>query len=55
MLNRLISVLVNDEGQDLTEFGLLGAFISVVSVLTLQEIGPVVENLYANVQKALLQ
>ena len=55
MLKRFVSILVGEEGQDLTEFGLLGAFISIVSILTIQHIGPVVDNLYANLQKALLQ
>lgn len=55
MLKRFVSFFVKDEGQDVTEFGLLGAFISVVSIITIQEIGPVLENLYASFQKALLQ
>jgi Flp pilus assembly pilin Flp len=55
VIKRFVSRFVDERGQDTTEFGLLGAFISVVSILAVQEIGPVVENLYDNVQKALLQ
>lgn len=38
-----------DEGQDVVEYGLLAAFISIAAVLTLSLIGPLVDNLYQEV------
>ena len=44
--------LHEDDGQDLTEYGLLAAFISVVAVITVRNIGPLVDALYQVVQDA---
>ena len=45
-------LLRRQEGQDLTEYGTLAAFISIVSVLTVRNIGPLVDALYQLVQAA---
>ncbi len=44
--------LKNEEGQDLTEYGLLAAFISIVAVITIKAIGPFVTDLYQKVKDA---
>ena len=53
MLAHLVSTLRRDDGQDLIEYGLLGAFISVVTVVALQAIGPLVNDLYVTIQNAI--
>jgi Flp pilus assembly pilin Flp len=45
--------LREDKGQDMVEYGLLAAFISIVAILALQAIGPLVRTVYENVQAAL--
>jgi Flp pilus assembly pilin Flp len=42
----------DDEGQDVIEYGLLAAFISIVALLTLKAIGPLVNGLYEKVRAA---
>jgi Flp pilus assembly pilin Flp len=50
--NLIARFVREEEGQDIIEYSLLGAFISVVAWLTLQNIGQDVENMYSDVQKA---
>jgi Flp pilus assembly pilin Flp len=45
--------LRDDEGQDMVEYGLLGAFISIVAIAALRAIGPLVNAIYVNIQNAL--
>ena len=45
--------LHEDKGQDMVEYGLLAAFISIVAIIALQAIGPLVRTVYENVQAAL--
>lgn len=53
-LYSLISRIIDrDEGQDLIEYGLLGAFISIVSLVAIRAIGPLVNALYVTLQGAL--
>ena len=42
-----------EDGQDMVEYGLLAAFISIVAIATLRAIGPLVNQVYVNVQNAL--
>jgi pilus assembly protein Flp/PilA len=45
---------VRDEsGQDMTEYGLLAALLSVVAIAALQNIGPLVAGVYAVIQTAM--
>jgi len=53
MLTHLVSLLRRDEGQDLIEYGLLGAFISIVSLVAIQAIGPLIDDLYVAIQNAI--
>ena len=43
----------DDEGQDMVEYGLLAALISIAAVLVVQAIGPLVSDLYVRVKDAL--
>lgn len=45
--------LREDKGQDMVEYGLLAAFISIVAIAALQAIGPLVNAVYTAVQNAL--
>ena len=50
MLRRLFH---DEQGQDMIEYALLGSFISIVSILTIQAIGPLVNSFYVLIQDAL--
>ena len=52
MKNLFVRFVREDEGQDIIEYALLAAFISVVAWLTLQNIGQDVQTMYSNVQSA---
>ena len=52
-MNYLMNLLRNDEGQDMVEYGLLAAFISIVAIAALQAIGPLVNAVYVGIQNAL--
>ena len=52
-MNYLMNILRNDEGQDMVEYGLLAAFISIVAIAALQAIGPLVNAVYVSIQNAL--
>lgn len=45
--------LREDDGQDMIEYGLLAAFISIVAIVALRAIGPLVNAVYVGVQNAL--
>ena len=42
-----------DEGQDMVEYALLAAFISIVAIVVIKAIGPLVNTIYENVKAAL--
>jgi Flp pilus assembly pilin Flp len=43
----------DDKGQDMVEYALLAAFISIVAIATLRLIGPLVNTIYGRIQTAL--
>ena len=45
-MNAFIRLLCEDSGQDMVEYGLLSALISIVAVVTLKTIGPLVSYLF---------
>lgn len=49
----ILNFLKDDSGQDMVEYGLLAAFISIVAIAALRAIGPLVNAVYVNVQTAL--
>ena len=53
MINILRKFIREDEGQDMIEYALLGAFISIVAVATIKLIGPLISTIYGNIQTAL--
>lgn len=53
MMGKLVRLLRDDKGQDLVEYGLLGAFISIVALVTLRTIGPVISTLYEGIETVL--
>ena len=51
---RFLKKLIREEsGQDMVEYALLAAFISIVAIVTIRNIGPLVDAVYQNVQGAL--
>jgi Flp pilus assembly pilin Flp len=53
VMNAASRLIREEDGQDLIEYGILGAFISVIALLTIKAIGPLVETLYQAVEVAL--
>ena len=49
----LKKILRDDAGQDMVEYGLLAAFISIVAIAALQAIGPLVNAVYVAIEGAL--
>jgi Flp pilus assembly pilin Flp len=52
MLN-LRRFIRDEQGQDMVEYALLAAFISIVAIATLRLIGPLVNAIYVRIQTAL--
>ena len=52
MKNLFARFVREEDGQDIIEYALLAAFISIVAWLILQNIGQDVQQMYSNVQKA---
>jgi Flp pilus assembly pilin Flp len=50
MLKRLFR---DERGQDMIEYALLGAFISIAAVAIIRLIGPLIVTIYTNIQNAL--
>ena len=44
--------ILNEDGQDTVEYGLLAAFISIAALLAIKAIGPLVNDLYVKVKDA---
>jgi Flp pilus assembly pilin Flp len=49
-VNRLIR---EEDGQDMIEYGILAAFISIVAIVVIKTIGPLIEAFYVAIQGAL--
>ena len=52
-MKNLMKFIKDDSGQDMVEYGLLAAFISIVAIAALRAIGPLVNTVYVNVQNSL--
>ena len=52
-MKHVLSFLRDDSGQDMVEYGLLAAFISIVAIAALQAIGPLVNAVYNKIHDAL--
>jgi Flp pilus assembly pilin Flp len=53
LMSKLINLLRNDDGQDVIEYALLGAFISIIAIATIKLIGPLVDGIFQDIQTAL--
>ena len=53
MRNYIKKFLREEHGQDLVEYGLLAAFLSIAAVVVLRAIGPLVSALYVSVLNVL--
>ena len=53
-VKEMLKKLFKDErGQDLMEYGLLAAFISIVALVVIKDIGPLIVPFYTSVENAL--
>jgi Flp pilus assembly pilin Flp len=52
-VSKIKGLLVEEEGQDIIEYALLAAFIAIVAAVILVNIGPLIEDIYTQVQEAL--
>ena len=52
-MQSIMSFIREDEGQDMVEYALLAAFISIVAIVVIKAIGPLVNTIYENVKNAL--
>ncbi len=53
MLNNLVARLEREEGQDMIEYALLAALISIVAIAVILLLGPYIKNLFQDVVSAL--
>ena len=53
LMKKMKGLLVEEEGQDIIEYALLAAFIAIVAIAILVNIGPLIEDIYTQVQEAL--
>jgi len=52
-MKHLKNFLREDSGQDMVEYALLGAFISIVAIAALRAIGPLVTAVFTKIQNEL--
>ena len=52
-MNHLRRFLHEEDGQDMVEYALLAAFISIVAIAALRAIGPLVNAIYIRIRDAL--
>jgi Flp pilus assembly pilin Flp len=52
-MNKLEHFIKNEEGQDVVEYALLAAFISIFAIIAIKAIGPLVNTIFTNVKNAL--
>ena len=53
MLKKLKGLFKDESGQDIIEYALLAAFISIIAILIIKAIGPLLSTIYSNVVTAL--
>jgi Flp pilus assembly pilin Flp len=47
------NLIVREEGQDLVEYALLAALLSIVSIAALQLLGPTIANVWTQIEAAI--
>jgi Flp pilus assembly pilin Flp len=50
----ILGLLRDEQGQDMVEYGLLAAFLSIAALLTVKAIGPLVAALYQVIHDAIV-
>jgi Flp pilus assembly pilin Flp len=53
MLRKLRNLFKDERGEDMIEYALLAAFISIAAIALLRAIGPLLVTIYTNVKNAL--
>ncbi|MFH1681701.1 MAG: Flp family type IVb pilin [Candidatus Eisenbacteria bacterium] len=53
MLEFLKRLHREEEGQDVIEYALLGAFISIIAIIAIQAVGGLVNDIFTNIQTEL--
>ena len=53
LLKKIRLLVVDEEGQDIIEYALLAAFIAIVAAVILANIGPLIEDIYTQIQEYL--
>ena len=53
MIKAISRFFRDEEGQDMIEYSLLAAFISIIAIVTIKLIGPLVETIYKDIKTAL--
>lgn len=49
----LKQLLIDEKGQDMAEYALLAAFISIVAITVIRAIGPLINTIFGDVKDAL--
>ena len=52
-MQSIVRFIREDEGQDVVEYALLAAFISIFAIVVIKAIGPLINTIYTNVKDAL--
>jgi Flp pilus assembly pilin Flp len=52
-MQHIMDFIRKDEGQDVVEYALLAAFISIFAIVVIKAIGPLINTIYENVKAAL--
>ena len=52
-MKALKNFIVREEGQDLVEYALLAALLSIVSIIALQSLGPVIADVWTQIETAI--
>jgi Flp pilus assembly pilin Flp len=52
-MQSIVRFIHEDDGQDMVEYALLAAFISIVAIVVIKAIGPLVNTIYDNIKSAL--
>lgn len=53
MIKSLTAFIRDEDGQDMVEYAMLAAFISIIAIATIKLIGPLIETVYKDIKTAL--
>lgn len=52
-MDKFRALVKDDEGQDMIEYAVLAAFISIIAIVTIRTIGPLIDAIFADIAAAL--